>query len=102
MPHAVLWTFTQQVDHIQSGDRLTIRANCPGVLTWQLDGGEAQTAELAPSGGVMAGVTRYHLTLGPFPPQVRELRFRFHYAHTGCDGQNICCEPRDYLVANGQ
>lgn len=101
VPHAVLWTFTRQVDHIQPGDRLTVRTNCPGVLTWQLDGGEVQTAELAPAGGVMAGVTRYHLTLGPFPPQVRQLRFRFHCAHTGCDGQDICCEPVVYTVRSG-
>jgi alpha-amylase/alpha-mannosidase (GH57 family) len=101
VPHAVMWTFTRQVDLIQPGDRLTVRTNCPGVLTWQLDGGEVQTAELAPAGGVMAGVTRYHLTLGPLPPRVRKLRFRFHCAHIGCDGQDVCCEPVVYTVRSG-
>jgi len=64
VPHAVLWTFARQVSRVQQGDRLTVRANCPGVLTWRLDDGEPQTADTsAPlsarmvlAGGVMAGV----------------------------------------------
>jgi hypothetical protein len=56
-------------------DRLTVRTNCPGVLTWREDGREPQTAELVAVGGVMAGIRRYHLTLGPFPERVQKVRF---------------------------
>ncbi|MFQ6102646.1 MAG: hypothetical protein ACE5OS_15655, partial [Anaerolineae bacterium] len=98
VPHAVLWTFARQVSRVQQGDRLTVRANCPGVLTWRLDDGEPQTAEMVLAGGVMAGVQRYHLTLGPFPPQVREVRFTFRCTHPGCDCRDVCCDPREYVV----
>ncbi|HEY66139.1 MAG TPA: hypothetical protein G4O02_16385 [Caldilineae bacterium] len=98
VPHAVVWAFARQVPRIQRGDRLTIRTNCPGILTWRLDDGEPQTAEMVPAGGVMAGIQRYHLTLGPFPPEVREIRFVFHCAHPGCDCRDLCCEPREYVV----
>ena len=98
MPHAVVWTFAQPVNRIQPGDRLTIRTNCPGTLTWQLDDGEPQRAELIPAGGVMAGVRRYHLTLGPFPAQAHELRFRFRCTHPNCDGANVCCRQEERLV----
>jgi len=98
VPHAVVWTFTQQVAGIQRGDQLTVRTNCPGVLTWQLDGGEPQAAEMMSAGGVMAGVRRYHLTLGPFLPEVGEVRFTFRCSHPGCDCRDICCEPRAYSV----
>jgi len=55
-----------------------------------------KTAELRPVGGVMARVTRYNLTLGPFSPQAQVVRFRFTCAHKGCPGQDICCEPKEY------
>lgn len=98
VPHAVVWTFARQVPRIQPGDRLRVRTNCFGTLAWRVDGGEVQRAAMKPAGGVMAGVTRYNLTLGPFPPQVGEIRFRFNCAHTDCDGQDICCDPREYTV----
>ena len=98
VPHAVVWTFTQQISRIQPGDRLTVRTNCAGVLTWQVDGQEGRTAELHPVGGVMAGVTRYNMTLGPFSPQAQVVRFRFTCTHNGCPGQEICCEPKEYQV----
>ncbi|MBZ0291483.1 MAG: hypothetical protein K8L99_02850 [Anaerolineae bacterium] len=97
VPHAVIWTFVGQVEQIQAGDRLTIRTNCPGTLTWQRDGSEELTSPLSPAGGVMAGVRRYHLTLEPAPAP-SAVRFRFHCTHRDCDGQDICCEPRDYTV----
>lgn len=98
VPHAVVWTFTQQISRIQPGDRLTVRTNCAGMLRWQVDGGVAQTAELSPVGGVMAGVTRYNLTLGPFASSAEKVRFRFTCTHEGCPGQEVCCEPKEYLV----
>ena len=98
VPHAVVWTFAQQVARIQRGGRLTVRTNCPGILTWWLHDGEPQTAEMAPAGGVMAGIQRYHLTLGPFPDEVTEIHFRFRCTHPGCDCRDVCCEARKYAV----
>lgn len=94
----MVWTFAQPVALIQRGDRLTVRTNCPGVLTWQVEDGEPQTAKMVPAGGVMGGVRRYHLTLGPFPEGVDEIRFRFRCTHRDCDCCNVCCEPREYSV----
>jgi alpha-amylase/alpha-mannosidase (GH57 family) len=99
--HAVLWTFTQQTTWVQAGDRLTVRTNCPGRLTWQIGDGEPQTAELLPAGGVMAGIQRYHLTLGTFPAEAGQVRFRFHCTQRGCDGRDICCKPDEYAVRIG-
>ena len=98
VPHAVAWTFAQQVDHIQPGDRLKIRTNCPGILTWQVDVGEPQSTPLVPAGGVMAGVQRYALMLGPFAPGLREIRFRFRCTHRICDGTNVCCKEDEHHV----
>lgn len=98
VPHAVVWTFTHQVTRIQPGDRLTVRTNCPGLLNWQVDGGEPHTGEMVPAGGVMAGVQRYHLTLGPFPHRSRELKFRFKCTHRNCEGRDVCCKQEVYIV----
>jgi alpha-amylase/alpha-mannosidase (GH57 family) len=98
VPRAVIWTFMRPVDQIQPGDRLTVRTNCPGVLTWRYDSGGHETAPLSPSGGVMARVQRHHLTLGPFPPEAREVRFGFQCTHTDCDGQRICCKRDEHVV----
>lgn len=101
VPRTVVWSFTEQVSRVQPGDRLTIRTHCPGTLTWWLDDIAGQTAELVPVGGVMAGVRRYHLTLGPFPPDVEAVHFIFRCTHVGCDGQNVCCQPDEYTVQVG-
>jgi len=102
VPHAVVWTFTQPATQIQPGDRLTVRTNCPGLLTWQIDDGDSQVTELTPAGGVMAGVQRYHLTLGPFTSQAHEVRFRFRCTHRNCDGTNVCCKQDEHVVRISQ
>lgn len=99
VPHHAVWAFAQPVARIQPGDRLTVRTNCPGTLTWRAGDGEPRHEELAPVGGVMAGVRRYQLTLGPVPPGCDALRFRFRCAHPGCDGRDICCSRREHVVA---
>ncbi|HJZ10966.1 MAG TPA: hypothetical protein VJ521_02370, partial [Acidobacteriota bacterium] len=99
VPHVVLWTFTQQISQIQPGDRLTIRTNCPGVLSLQTDGTEIQRVELQAVGGVMAGLKRYFVTLGPFPPDSREVRFRFHCLCSGCDcSKDVCCRADEHVI----
>ncbi|MGE0158682.1 MAG: glycoside hydrolase family 57 protein [Gemmatimonadales bacterium] len=97
VPHAIVWTFASPVSRIHVGDRLLIRTNCPGVLGWQADDGESGTRALAPVGGVMAGVRRHQLVLGPFSPSARELRFSFQCTHRGCRG-DICCSRDDHVV----
>lgn len=98
VPHAVVWTFAQPVERVERGDRLTVRTNCPGVLTWRLDDGEPQEAGMVPVGGVMAGVQRHHLTLGPFPPEAQEVRFVFRCSCQGCTCGGDCCLPGEYRV----
>jgi alpha-amylase/alpha-mannosidase (GH57 family) len=94
----IVWTFTRRVRTIQPGDRLTIQTNCPGILTWCCDDGETREAVLSPVGGVMAGVRRHQLTLGPFPPATRRVHFRFRCTHPGCDGTDVCCSAEESLV----
>lgn len=98
VPRAVLWTFTQPIDRMQPGDRLTIRTNCPGTLAWHIDDAAARVTPLTPAGGVMAGVQRHHVTLGPFPQSARDVYFRFQCTHAGCDGRLACCQGTDCLV----
>lgn len=96
---AVVWSFAQPVPGIQTGDRLTVQTNCPGLLTWWSDTAPPVESPLAPVGGVMAGVRRYQLGLGPFPEGT--LYFRFRCTQTGCDGRERCCqgETRQVRVA---
>lgn len=98
VPHSIVWSFAQQVAAIPLGDRLTVCTNCPGRLTWCVDGGEEQSAPLVAAGGVMAAAQRHHVTLGPFPPAVRIVRFRFHCAHEGCDCRDVCCRRDEQAV----
>lgn len=98
VPHAIVWSFAKPVARIQPDDRLTVRTNCPGILTWRLDDGEPQSAELTPAGGVMAGVQRFHLTLGSFAQGTRAVHFRFQCTHRNCDGTNVCCQGDEHTV----
>lgn len=99
VPRAEVWTFARPVDRIQRGDRLVVRTNCPGELTWRVDDGRPQAAALVPVGGVMAGVRRYHLVLGPFGAPARSVRFRFRCTNPGCRGVDACCRTDEYCVA---
>jgi alpha-amylase/alpha-mannosidase (GH57 family) len=98
VPHSVVWTFTRPAKSVQPHDRVTVRTNCPGVITWHLDDGQPQSSNLAPVGGVMAGVQRYQWTLGSVALQARELVFRFRCTHPRCDGNHICCRADEHTV----
>jgi alpha-amylase/alpha-mannosidase (GH57 family) len=98
VPHTVLWTFVQHVPSIQSGERLMVRTNCPGVLAWRTNDEAPQMTDMAPVGGAMAGVQRYHLILGPFPERTAEIRFRFRCSCLGCTCYDECCQPREHVV----
>jgi hypothetical protein len=101
VPRTLGWTFGGPAVHLHAGDRLSVRTNCPGVLTWQIDGSEPRAVPLAPAGGVMAGNRRYQLTLGPFLPASREVRLRFTCTQPGCDGLEICCQDREHVLRIG-
>ncbi|MFZ5875459.1 MAG: hypothetical protein ACOYXU_03520 [Nitrospirota bacterium] len=99
VPRIVIWSFEHPIGVIEPSDRLAIQTHCRGVLTWAADGEETQRrAELAAVGGVMAGVRRYRHTLGPFPDDVKQIRFVFRCAEKDCSGERLCCAQRPYTV----
>ena len=100
VPHALVWTFARPIRSIRVGDRLSIRTNCPGELTWKTDQDEQWTTrELIAAGGVMAAVCRFGLTLGPFGPSAQWVEFQFRCTHSGCCGTDPCCRADLQRVA---
>lgn len=92
VPHALVWTFARPIGSVHVGDRLSIRTNCPGELIWKTDQDERwTTCGMLAAGGVMAGVHRFSLTLGPFASSVRWIEFQFRCLHPGCCGTDPCC-----------
>jgi len=98
VPRSMLWTHVAPVHRIQPGDRLSVRTHCPGLVEWSVDGEPARSSAVTSVGGVMAGASRYQLTLGPFPESAAELHFRFECRHEGCPGTELCCDPRFHTV----
>lgn len=99
VPRTVVWSFEHPIGTIERPDRLAIQTHCRGVLTWAVNDEETeQRAELVAVGGVMAGIRRYRLTLGPFPDDVERIRFVFRCAERGCSGDRLCCAQRTYTV----
>jgi len=95
VPHAPIWSFSHPVQSIVAGDWLVVRTNCFGRLEWRTGADETRwsSGDLLPAGGVMAGVHRHDLTLGPFSASDLWVEFRFHCAHPGCGGRGPCCRP---------
>lgn len=92
VPHTLIWTFARPIASIRPEDRLTIRTNCPGRLSWKTDSDDQwRTCEMIPAGGVMAAIHRYGVTLGPFSLATRRIEFRFQCAHPACCGTDPCC-----------
>ena len=89
--HPIVWTFTHPVEEIRRRDRLSVRTNCPGRLTYQIDQTREQAARLVPVGDVMAGTRRFQITLGPFPASAQRLAFCFYCEHPGCKHEAPCC-----------
>jgi alpha-amylase/alpha-mannosidase (GH57 family) len=89
--HPVVWTFTHPVSTVRRRDQVSIRTNCPGRLTYWIDGPPEQAMTLVPVGGVMAGARRFQVTLGPFPESAQGLAFRFFCEHPGCQHESPCC-----------
>ena len=109
VPRSVTWTMTAPVATIQPGDRLIVRTNCPTTLSWWLSdidsvGASMQSSSdlheqvLAPVGGVMAGLSRYQTTLGPFGDADKCVSFVFRCENAYCDGLDACCRASEYRV----
>lgn len=96
-PPAAVWTFTRKLASIPRDRTLVIRTNCPGTVTWRLDGGEATRTLLRPTGGVLAGARRQQAAIGPFPAG-RAVHFRFRCDPTECRCANGCI-PDEQIVA---
>jgi alpha-amylase/alpha-mannosidase (GH57 family) len=89
--HPVVWTFTRPVARIRRLDQVSIRTNCPGRLTYQIDHALERVETLVAVGGVMAGARRFQITLGPFPASAQRLAFRFYCEHPSCTHEALCC-----------
>ena len=100
--HPVVWTFTHPISTIRPTDQLSIRTNCPGRLTYQIDDIPTGEKTLVAVGGVMAGARRFQTTLGPFPASAQRLEFRLSCEHSGCDGIAPCCAGEKQTIAFGQ
>ena len=101
--HPVVWTFTRPVSRIRRRDQVSIRTNCPGRLTYQIDDAPEQVASVVAVGGVMAGVRRFQITLGPFQAPAKRLVFRFHCEHPGCQHDSPSClsGPQEITFSGG-
>jgi alpha-amylase/alpha-mannosidase (GH57 family) len=100
VPHAPIWTFVKPVGSIQTGDRLIVRTNCPGCLRWRTSVDRTWTvSDLIQAGGVMAGMHRFGVAIGPFLSGVGWIEFRFHCAHPACCGTDPCCRGELQRVA---
>lgn len=98
VPHTIVWRHAKPVQKIQSHDLLTILTNCPGILKWKLTGSSYVSEPLKPVGGVMAGIQRYSINLGPFTDLKGQLYFVFECTYPGCDKTDICCDRKEYYV----
>lgn len=98
VPHSVVWTFVHPATRVGHRDRLTIRTNCPGRLTFRIGTGAEEEMCLTAVGGVMAGTRRFQATLGPFPREAAGLTFRFRCEHEGCTHDAACCLGRSHEV----
>ena len=113
VPRTVTWTMTAPLAAIQPGDRLVIRTNCQGSITWWTTGmtDDARGGARAPEvqreaeqplrlvGGVMAGVGRYQAVLGPYRLEDGTVRFRFRCTRPECDRKSACCRGEEHEVA---
>lgn len=96
-----IWTFTHPLARLPRSAQVTIRTNCPGRLTYRVDGADERTARLVAVGGVMAGVRRFQTTLGPFGPSAQAVDFRFFCEHAGCPHDAPCCRSDVHTIALG-
>lgn len=74
----IFWTREDPVRTIEPGKRLRVMCESPGSVRWSTNLSDALSERpLEPAGDVMAQLTGYAATLGPFDGAVRFVDFRF-------------------------
>jgi hypothetical protein len=74
----VLWTRAEPVRVMEPGQVLRIMSDTPGKVTWSLDRWKTSAERtLEPTGDVMANLSGYSTTLGPFGEDVWGVEFMF-------------------------
>jgi alpha-amylase/alpha-mannosidase (GH57 family) len=74
----VLWTKAERVRTMEPGQLLRIMSDTPGKLKWSLDRWKTHKERtLEPAGDVMANLSGYSTTLGPFGEDVWGVEFMF-------------------------
>jgi alpha-amylase/alpha-mannosidase (GH57 family) len=102
VPRVVTWSFPAPISRLAPGDLFCFRAGCPGVLVWRTDSSATWTeATLRQSGGAMAGLNVFTVTLGPFDEHSGCLEFHFRCGcnpFCGCQPDDLCCNGGHYKV----
>ena len=74
----MLWTKDEQVRAMEAGQLLRIMSDAPGTVRWSLDRWKTSAARtLEPAGDVMANLSGYSTTLGPFDDGTWGVEFTF-------------------------
>lgn len=74
----VLWTKDEPVRAMEPGQLLRIMSDAPGTVRWSLDRWKTSaTRTLEPAGDVMANLSGYSVTLGPFDDDAWGVEFAF-------------------------
>ena len=74
----VLWTKEEPVRAMEPGQLLRIMSDAPGMVRWSLDRWKTSaTRALEPAGDVMANLSGYSTTLGPFDEGTWGVEFIF-------------------------
>lgn len=94
VPWSLTWTFTKPVETIRPLEQMAVRTNCPGLVRWKLepDGQEGEVV-LQRVSGLAALTRRYEALLGPFGPEVREVRLRFQCREHLAEEGAVCVRP---------
>lgn len=96
-----VWTFTHPEPTIPRRGQVSIRTNCPGRLTYRVDEAAEDVVRLVAVGGVMAGVRRFQVTLGPFADSAQRIVFRFFCEHAECAHDSPCCHSDTQAITIG-
>ena len=97
VPREVVWTVARPARTARIGERLTVRAHCPGTISWASTHQQDREQTLVRAGGAMAGTGWYQASIGPFDTR-GNARFTIRCTRPGCDCRGPCCAGRENLV----
>jgi hypothetical protein len=99
VPWSLTWSFTKPLEAIRPMEQMAIRTNCPGTVRWKLEPvGQEGESVMQPVSGPAALAHRYEVLLGPFGPDVREVRLRFQCLEHLAEEAGVCVRPRERVV----